>query len=121
MVATGLAFALLAERLMRLFTADAGVIALGAVSMPVLTVAQPFWAIGGVYAGTLRGAGDARFPMVTTILGMWAARLPTAYLFGIVLGWGLPGVFISSTFDAGLRALLTYVRYHGGRWQRVRV
>jgi Na+-driven multidrug efflux pump len=104
---------------MRLFSADPDVIALGQVALPVLCLAQPFWAIGQVYAGSLRGAGDARFPMVATSVGMWLVRLPSAYLLGIVLGWGLPGIYLSSTFDAGLRALLNYLRYRTGRWQRL--
>ncbi len=119
MVATGVFCAVFAAPLTSLFTADADVIALGAVAMPVLTLAQPFWGIGQVYAGSLRGAGDTRLPMVATTLGMWVARLPGSYLFGIVLGWGLPGVFLSSTLDAGVRALLTYLRHRSGRWQHI--
>jgi Na+-driven multidrug efflux pump len=59
--------------------------------------------------------------MVATSTGMWLVRLPTAYLFGIVLAGGLPGVYLSSTFDAALRALLNYWRYRRGRWRRIEV
>jgi putative MATE family efflux protein len=121
MTLAGFLFALFAGPLMSLFSADPEVIAIGKAALPVLALAQPFWAVGQVYAGSLRGAGDARFPMVATSAGMWLIRLPTAYLFGIVLGWGLPGVYLSSTFDAGLRALLNYLRHRSGRWQAIRV
>jgi len=121
MILLGLVFAVFADPIMRIFTDDPEVVALGRVALPVLAIAQPFWAIGQVYAGSLRGAGDARFPMVATSLGMWLVRLPTAYLFGIVLGGGLAGVYLSSTFDAGLRALLNFLRYRNGRWQRIEV
>jgi putative MATE family efflux protein len=121
MTLAGVLFAVLAGPLMSLFSSDPEVIALGKVALPVLVLAQPFWAIGQVYAGSLRGAGDARFPMLATSAGMWLVRLPTAYLFGIVLGWGLPGVYLSSTFDAGLRALLNSLRYRTGRWQAIKV
>jgi putative MATE family efflux protein len=121
MTLAGFLFALLAGPLLSLFSGDPEVIAIGKVALPVLALAQPFWAVGQVYAGSLRGAGDARFPMVATSAGMWLIRLPTAYLFGIVLGWGLPGVYLSSTFDAGLRALLNYLRHRSGRWQAVKV
>ncbi|HEX2184723.1 MAG TPA: MATE family efflux transporter [Chloroflexota bacterium] len=121
MILAGVLFAVLAEPVMRLFTADAAVVELGRVALPVLALAQPFWAVGQVYAGTLRGAGDARFPMLATSAGMWLVRLPLAYLFGIVLGWGLPGVYLSSTFDAALRAVLNYYRYRSGRWRRTQV
>jgi multidrug resistance protein, MATE family len=114
-------FAVFAEPVMRLFSSDPEVIALGRLAIPVLCLAQPFWAIGQVYAGSLRGAGDARFPMIATSLGMWLVRLPLAYLFGIVLGLGLPGVYLSSTFDAGLRALLNWWRFRSGKWCRAQV
>lgn len=121
MTLTGVAVAAFAKPLMYLFSNDPEVIALGQQAFPVLAIAQPFWAIGQVYAGSLRGAGDARFPMVATSLGMWTVRLPTAYLFGIVFHFGLPGVYLSSTFDAALRSALNYYRYRSGRWQRMQV
>jgi putative MATE family efflux protein len=121
MVLLGIAFAVFADPIMHLFSDDPEVVALGRVALPVLAIAQPFWAIGQVYAGSLRGAGDARFPMVATSMGMWLVRLPTAYLFGILLHGGLPGVYLSSTFDSGLRAALNFVRYRNGRWQRIEV
>jgi MATE family, multidrug efflux pump len=121
MCLAGVFFAVFAEPVMRLFSTDPEVIALGRQAIPVLCLAQPFWAIGQVYAGSLRGAGDARFPMIATSVGMWLVRLPLAYLFGILLGLGLPGVYLSSTFDAGLRALLNWWRFRSGRWRRVQV
>ena len=121
MILTGVLFAVFADPMMHIFSDDPEVISLGRVAMPVLALAQPFWAVGQVYAGSLRGAGDARFPMVATSAGMWLVRLPTAYLFGILLHGGLPGVYLSSTFDAALRAILNYVRYRRGRWQRIDV
>ena len=120
-IAAGAFSAVFANPIMRLFTTDPEVIRLGTVAIPVLTLAQPFWAIGQVYAGTLRGAGDSRFPMLATSLSMWFVRLPTAYLFGIILGGGLPGVYLSSTFDAGLRAALNYVRYRRGAWRELEI
>jgi putative MATE family efflux protein len=117
MVATGLVSAAGAWPMMYLFTADPQVIRLGALAMPVLSLAQPFWGISNVYAGSLRGAGDSRFPMLATTLGMWTMRLPLAYLMGIMWGWGLPGVYLSSTFDSGLRSALNYWRYRRGRWR----
>jgi putative MATE family efflux protein len=117
MTLAGVLFAVFADPVMRLFSTDPEVIALGSIALPVLCLAQPFWAIGQVYAGTLRGAGDARFPMMATSVGMWGVRLPLAYLLGIVLGFGLPGVYLTSAFDSGLRAYLNWRRYRSGKWQ----
>jgi hypothetical protein len=48
-------------------------------------------------------------------------RLPSAYLLGIVFGLGLPGVYLTSTFDSGLRAFLNWRRFRGGRWRKMQV
>jgi putative MATE family efflux protein len=117
MTLAGVLFAVLADPVMRAFSSDPEVIALGRIALPVLCLAQPFWAIGQVYAGTLRGAGDARFPMVATSVGMWGVRLPLAYLLGIVLGFGLPGVYFTSMLDSGLRAFLNWRRFRSGKWR----
>jgi hypothetical protein len=44
-----------------------------------------------VFAGSLRGAGDTRFPMYVTGPVILAVRVPTALLLGTVLGLGLAG------------------------------
>lgn len=121
MLASGAFCAIFAWPLMRLFSNDPEVIRLGAQALPVLSLAQPFWALSNVYAGSLRGGGDSRFPMLSTNLGMWLLRLPSAYLLGIMMHWGLPGVYLSSTFDSGLRAGMNYRRYRGGAWRTSKV
>ena len=78
--------------IMRAFTDDVEIIEHGVAALRVVALAQPGQAIGIVLAGSLRGAGDTRFPMFTTALAMWAVRLPVAWIFGITLGFGLAGL-----------------------------
>jgi Na+-driven multidrug efflux pump len=52
---------------------------------------------------------------------MWLVRLPVGYTVGILLGFGLPGVFVSNVLDSGVRALVNWLRFRGGKWQRMRV
>jgi len=116
---TGLAvvcFAL-ADPLVGLFTADPAVQGAAATGLRVLCLGQPFWALGQVYAGALRGVGDTRFPMLSTSIGVWIVRLPVAWFFCLWLGLGLPGLFISNSVDAAIRALLVTVRFQCSRWQ----
>jgi putative MATE family efflux protein len=104
--------------LMRFFSSDPSIISLGADGLKVLAVCQPFWALGQVMSGSLRGGGDTRYPMWVTLAGMWLLRIPIGYLVGIVGGYGLPGVYVSSIFDAACRGLLSLRRFQRAAWLR---
>jgi Na+-driven multidrug efflux pump len=107
----------LAHPLVGLFTSDPAVRDSAATGLRVLCLGQPFWGLGQVYAGALRGAGDTRFPMLATTAGVWFVRLPVAWFFGLFLGLGLPGLFISNSVDAATRAAFVTYRFMRGKWR----
>jgi putative MATE family efflux protein len=74
-----------------------------------------------VYTIALRGAGDTRYPLLFTLIGMVAVRLPLAYLCGIVLHGGLIGAWIGMYADMTTRACLSTIRFVRGQWVHVRV
>jgi putative MATE family efflux protein len=117
----GVAFFVGGSWIMRAFTADAAIIEHGAAALRVVALAQPGQAIAMVLAGSLRGAGDTRYPMITTGLAMWAVRLPVAWLLGITLGLGLAGVYIGWVLDSLVLGLLTWRRYRAGGWKTWRL
>ncbi len=117
MGAMGVAFFFGGPLIMRAFTADPEIIAHGVAALRVIALAQPAQALGIALAGSLRGAGDTRFPMVTTGLAMWAVRLPVAWFCGITLGLGLPGVYLGWVLDAAALGLVTWLRYRTGSWK----
>lgn len=83
----GLAVFVLAEPAVRFFTDDPGVVAQAMLGLRVIALAQPFWAVGIVAGGALRGSGDTRTPMLITAGGFWSA-VALAYLGvnGLALG-----------------------------------
>ena len=121
MGAMGLVFFLGGLWIMRAFTADSEIIGHGAAALRVVALAQPGQALAMVLAGSLRGAGDTRYPMITTGLAMWLVRLPVAWLCGITLGWGLAGVYLGWVLDSVVLGLLTWLRYRTGGWKEWRV
>jgi len=54
--------------------------------------------------------------MFSTSVGVWIVRLPVAWFFCLWLGLGLPGLFISNSVDAAIRALLVTLRFQRSRW-----
>ena len=121
MSAMGVAFFLFGDPIMRAFTADPAIIGLGVTALQIVALAQPFHALALVYSGSLRGAGDTRFPMAITALCMWLVRVPTAYLLGVTMGFGLSGVYGSSIIDAMVRAGASWVRHRSGGWREIQV
>ena len=117
----GIGLFIFGNQIMRLFTNDPTIISVGTAALRVIALSQPFQALGQVMAGSLRGAGDTRFPMYATGLSVWLIRLPFGVLFGPVLGWGLAGVYISNVMDAAARAAANYLRFRAGKWQKLRV
>jgi putative MATE family efflux protein len=117
----GVAFVAGGSWIMRAFTDDPTIIAHGAVALQVVALAQPGQAIGMVLAGSLRGAGDTRYPMIATGVAMWLVRLPVAWLLGITLGLGLAGVYLGWVLDSLVLGLLTWRRYRSGGWKTRRL
>ena len=48
-------------------------------------------------------------------------RVPVVYLFAIVLGWGLNGVWLGTAVDFTGRLLVLYLLYRQGAWRRARI
>ncbi len=69
----GLIFLLFPEAIMRFFSTDPEIVATGASGLRIIAFTQPFWAVGFVQAGALRGTGDTQYPLWVNTIAMWAA------------------------------------------------
>jgi putative MATE family efflux protein len=117
----GLTFLLFPAQIVGFFTNDPQVIALGTMPLRMVGLIQPLLAATMIFAGGLRGAGDTRFPMIINGGAIWLIRLPLAYLFALVLGWGLPGAWTALVLDMSLRGVLNFLRFRSGRWKTIKV
>jgi MATE family multidrug resistance protein len=103
MVCAGASFLLFPYQILRAFTTDHTVIAVGITLLAVAAVFQLFDGIQVVTTGTLRGAGDTRTPMILNFAGHWVLGLPIGYLLCFSVGWGVRGLWIG--LCAGLMAV----------------
>ena len=94
MIASGLAFVLMPEELIRLFSNDPNVLRVGTSLLLLAAVFQLFDGIQGVITGTLRGLGDTRTPMVVNLLAHWLLGLPISYTLCFTVGWGVYGLWV---------------------------
>ncbi len=74
-----------------------------------------------VYVLALHGAGETRYPLIFTILGVICVRVPLGYLCGIIWQGGLIGAWVGMNTDVTLRAVLLFWRFTWGRWYTTRV
>lgn len=77
---------------------------------------MPFWAASWVLPAGMKGARDARFTMYVSMAGMWGARIIAGYFFGIVLGFGVAGVWLGMFLDWIVRSLFFYWRLVTDGW-----
>jgi len=118
----GAVFVVLGPAIVRLF----GVQDAELVSMATMVVRISALELFGlcsvmIIGGCLRGAGDTRTPMTVTLAGTLLFRVPTTYLFAIVLDAGLKGVWLATAADWSMRALIMFFLYMRGRWKTVTV
>jgi MATE family multidrug resistance protein len=92
------------------FSSEPAVVQTGAAALRVMAFTQPFWAIGMVRSGALRGTGDTRFPLIIGSLGIWTA-VGLVWLILTLIGGGLPAVWAAFLVTSPLSAWLTWLRF----------
>ena len=89
-----LAFLLFPELIIRAFTSDPEVIAVGVSLLYVAAFFQLFDGLQAVTTGALRGLGETRLPMLAAFFGFWVAGLPVGYFLCFPAGRGVWGLWI---------------------------
>lgn len=113
MTAAALCFLALPRPLMKIFTNEPAVIAVGVRLLAVAALFQLFDGLQVVATGALRGAGDTRTPLVWSAIGHWALGLPIGYFLCFVRGWGVVGLWtgwLAALALVGLALLGTWSR-----------
>lgn len=109
---------LFGNEMMRIFTKDIDVVAIG---KEYLLIIGGFFIVHGalnVYNGALRGAGDTLFPMITSLVCLWLIRIPLAYYLNSWLGRN--GIWWAIGISITIGLIVTFVYYKIGFWKRRR-
>ena len=117
----GVAFALFGPAIASLFGATPEVVGAAGSAVRIGALEQVPLAVYMTTAGCLRGAGDMKSPMYATMLGVLLLRVPVVYLFALVFGWGLNGVWLGTAVDWCGRMLIVGWLYRRGAWKRLRL
>ena len=106
-----------AEPILRMFTPDLAVIALGAVCLQYDAIIQVPQMLATVLSGALRGAGDTKWPFIIIAASVWCVRIMGTVIGIRVLKFGLTAACLAMCADQCVRCVLFFFRYRTGRWK----
>lgn len=121
LLAVSIAYFVFNESLVRIFTDDAEVIAVGATWVRILAYGYFVYGWWMVSSQAFNGSGDTRTPTLINLVFFWLIQIPLAYLLALELSWGYSGVFwavFASEVSAGLFTLWMFSR---GGWKTAKV
>lgn len=111
MIITAIVFALFNTYLPYIITKDHEVIVLAAQLLLIAGLFQLFDGTQVVGLGVLRGIGDVNIPTLLTFFAYWVVGLPSGYIMGVTLGWGIKGVWYGLTLGLLTSSILLNLRY----------
>jgi len=117
MSTSALVFLLAPQVLVRMFTDDPSVVALGKDLLRVAGVFQISDGMQIVAAGCLRGAADTKVSLIMNLVGHWCVGLPVGYALAFHAGLGAQGLWIGLTVSLTIVGVALVWRFLRGRWQ----
>jgi multidrug resistance protein, MATE family len=87
----------------------------------IMGIITPVIAVAMILTQALFGAGNSRFVMIVELILHFTCLMPLAWLFGITLGGGLPGIWASAVvYIVGLAAAMVW-KFSRGDWKSTQI
>jgi len=112
----GVGLFVFADQLVRVFTRDPLTASHAADFARVFGSVMVLYGVFFPLSGALRGAGDTRTPFYARLTGEFGFTLGFSYLVGVVLGYGLPGVFAGLALSYVARSAVVSYGFLRGDW-----
>jgi len=112
MMCAGVVFLVAPGPLIKLYTSDPQVLALGPPLLLIAAAFQIFDGIQTVSTGALRGLGETRVPMYANLVGYWVLGLPLGFILCFMLKWGVYGMWIGLTLSLVVIASTLLLRWN---------
>jgi MATE family multidrug resistance protein len=118
----GLIFVTAGSGMMRIFSDDASVIALGTSLMGLVAVFQLFDSVAITYSCALRGAGDTLWPAVAGATLSWGVMIGGGLTISYLRPeYGAKGPWLFATLFLLAIGTTLYLRWRYGRWETLDV
>ena len=109
------------EFLIGLFTTDPEVMRLGKPLVRLGALVQVFDALNIIASGSLRGAGDTRWPFAVQSLLAWGFSVPLAWWIGVHLEYGALGAWAALCISMAVLTVALLWRFRSGAWRHVQI
>jgi Na+-driven multidrug efflux pump len=96
-----------------------GVIAATAEVLRLLAPGLPVIACALIFTQSLFGAGCTKFVMFVEAGLHFTCLIPLSYLIGIVLGWGVLGMWGAVLVYASALCIIMFCKLRAGGWKKV--
>ena len=70
-----------------------------------------------VVIGSMKAAGDVLFPVFVGMAVMWGVGITVGYSCGVLLSFGVAGVFMGTASDECVRGIIALARWKRGHWK----
>ena len=117
-VITSLIAVFFGKFLMKMFTDDPQVIAIGQNYLIIVGATYVLFSSMFIVGSVMRGAGDTLIPMFITLFALWIIRIPLAYLLSQPNWLGVNGIWWSIPLGWLTGLTLSFIYYSTGRWKK---
>lgn len=117
LVGIGVIFLLHSEFLIRIFTSEPAVVAIGAKCLRYFSYGYVFYAYGMIMTQAFNGAGDTATPTKMNFVLFWLIEIPLAYFLALKFGYREVGVFISIIVAESLLGVVGVILFKRGKWK----
>ena len=111
----------LTKPLLHFVTQSPAVYETALVPMRMMGICTPLIAVGMILTQALFGAGNTRFVMLVELVLHFFCLVPLAWLFGITLNLGLPGIWTSAAVYVLLLTSVMVWKFRRGDWKTIAI
>ncbi|MBN2090375.1 MATE family efflux transporter [candidate division KSB1 bacterium] len=105
------------KTLLGFFIQDSAVIETGYEYLFAISIFEIFLAFEVILQGAFTGAGDTRPPFIISVIFTFL-RIPAAYFFAIVFGFGVQAIWWTISISTFLKGIFMYFWFIRGHWKR---
>lgn len=118
--AISVVYYIFAPQLYAFFNNDAVVTAHGVDYMRMVMLLEIFLVFEVVLTGAFAGAGDTKPPFLI-VFPITFARVPLAYFFAVVLGYGTKAIWAVIALTTFFKGSLLLIQFRKGRWMKKKI
>ena len=115
-ISIAILFSLFAKELIMMFNSDSEVLQIGSRYLNTIGPFFIFICISFMLTSAIKGAGNAIFPLISSIISLWLARIPGSYFFSNLLG--VYGIWIGIPIGWIIGFIVTLIYYKKANWSK---